>query len=74
MIEGELTLVDGLVERIDRYGKPLIITASTGRGESEAIAKLEQNGLYGYPTPERGARVLSHLVRYGEYVRESGKD
>lgn len=74
MIEGELTLVDGLVERVDRYGKPLIITASTGRGESEAIAKLEQNGIYGYPTPERGARVLSHMVRYGEYVRESGKD
>jgi len=34
-------------------------------------AKLEQNGIYGYPTPETGARVLSHLVRYSEYLRES---
>ena len=74
MIEGELALVDGLIERVDRYSKPLIITASAGRGESAAIAKLEQNGIYGYPTPERGVKVLSYLVKYAEYVRESGKD
>ena len=69
MIEGELGLVDGLIERIDRHQKPLIITASTGRGQSPAIIKLEKNGFYGYRTPEEGARVLSYLVRYAEYVR-----
>jgi acyl-CoA synthetase (NDP forming) len=69
MIEGELGLVDGLIERIDRHQKPLIITSSTGRGQSPAIIKLEKNGFYGYRTPEEGARVLSYLVRYAEYVR-----
>ena len=73
MIEGELALVDGLIERVDRYGKPLIITASTGR-ESKAITKLEQSGIHGYSTPEEGAKVLSHLVRYSEYMRGSSKD
>jgi acetyl coenzyme A synthetase (ADP forming)-like protein len=71
MIEAELNLVGGLVERVDRYQKPLIIAASGGRGESKAIIKLEQNGIYGYPTPETGARVLSHLARYSEYLRAS---
>lgn len=74
IVEGELGLVDGLVERIDRYGKPLIITASTSRQYSEAIARLEQHGIYGYPTPEAGAKVLSYLVRYGDYIRKSGED
>jgi len=69
MVEGELALVDGLIERIDRHQKPLIITASSGRGQSPAITKLEENGFYGYRTPEEGARVLSYLVRYAEYVR-----
>jgi len=71
MVEAELNLVGGLVERVDMYQKPLILTASTGRGESKAITKLEQNGIYGYPTPETGARVLSHLARYSEYLRAS---
>jgi len=74
MVEGELNLVDGLVERVDRYGKPLILTATAGRGESKAVAKLEQNGIYGYPTPETGAKVLSHLVRYSAYVRGVGNE
>lgn len=74
MIEGELSLVDGLIERVDRYSKPLIITASANREESEAIAKLERNGIYGYPTLEKGAKVLSYLVRYSEYLRESSRD
>ena len=74
MVQGELGLVDGLVERVDRYDKPLILTSSSSKEVSKAIAKLERNGIYGYLTPETGARVLSHLVRYGEYVRESSKD
>ena len=73
MAEAELGLVDGLIERVDRYSKPLIITASAVRGESEVITKLEQNGIYGYPTPEAGAKVLSYLVKYSDYVRESDK-
>ena len=74
MVEGELNLVDGLVERVDRYHKPLILTSSSSREISAAIARLEDNGIFGYPTPETGARVLSHLVRYSEYVRESAKE
>lgn len=74
MVEGELNLVDGLVERVGRYHKPLILTSSSNREISAAIARLEDNGIFGYPTPETGARVLSHLVRYSEYIRESAEE
>jgi acetyl coenzyme A synthetase (ADP forming)-like protein len=74
MVEGELNLVDGLIERVDRYNKPLILTSSTSSQLSAAIAKLERNGIYGYPTPETGAKVLAYLARYSEYVRESSKE
>ena len=68
MVEGELQLVEGLVERIDRYQKPVIITAPVGRGKSPAIAKLEEKGIYWYRTPEAGVRVIAHLAKYAEYL------
>lgn len=68
MVEGELQLVDGLMERIARYQKPVLITAPVGKGKPPAMAKLEQNGIYAYQSPEAGVRVISHLVKYAEYL------
>ena len=67
MIEDELRLVDGLIERIDRYQKPLIINSTPGGSKPPALAKLEDNGIYTYRTPEDGARVISYLAKYSEY-------
>jgi acyl-CoA synthetase (NDP forming) len=66
--QAEEGLVDGLIERMWRHNKPVILAASPGTSLSPAVAKLEANGVFVYPTPERAARVLSHLVRYGEYL------
>ena len=71
MIEMELRFVDGLIERIDRHQKPLIITSpvgGVGGVKPPALAKLEENGIYHYQTPEEGSKVISYLVRYAEYL------
>jgi len=65
--------VTGLLERIKRYGKPVIAGVSGSLlgvvEEPKAVKVLRENGLVIYPTPERGAKVLSYLVKYGEYLR-----
>ena len=69
MMEAELELVDGLVERMDRYQKPIIIAAPILGGMSPVIAKLEKMGVYSYPTPEAGAKVIHYLVKRAEYLK-----
>lgn len=66
-IETEVGLIDGLLERVDRHGKPLIVTTPVAGVNSPALAKLEENGIYTYRTPEEGAKVISYLVRYAEH-------
>lgn len=68
MVEAELQLVDGLIQRIDRYQKPVIITSLVGGGKPPAIAKLEENGIYACRTPEAGSKVISYLVGYARYM------
>ena len=68
MMEGETNLMDGLMERIDRYRKPLIVTSVSDAGQSKAIDKLLKNGIYTYRTPEDGARIIAYLVDYAEYL------
>jgi acetate---CoA ligase (ADP-forming) subunit alpha len=68
MVNGEVSLVDGLLERVRRYGKPLILAHSPAGDRSPALRKLKENNVFVYPSPERAARVLSRLVQYGEYL------
>ncbi len=70
MVKGEKALMDGLLERIERYDKPLIVAAVADPGRSESIAKLEDHGIYTYRTPEDGARVIAYMVRYSEYLAQ----
>lgn len=72
MSEAELELVEGLIQRIDKYQKPVIIAAPVGGVKSPAVAKLAQNGIYTYRSPEDGVRAISHLVRYAEYLGIAG--
>jgi acetyl-CoA synthetase (ADP-forming) len=71
MVEGEKALMDGLLERMKRYNKPLIIAAVGDPKRAGAIAKLIDNDIYPYRTPEDGARVIAYLVRYGAYLKKS---
>ena len=68
MVEAEKGLVDGLLERMWRYGKPLILAHSPGGENAPAVLKLKERDVFVYPSPERAARVLSRLVQYGEYL------
>jgi len=67
-VEAEVRLVDGLVERVDRHRKPLIVTSPVAGATSPALLKLQDNGIYAYRTPEEGAKVISYLVRYADYL------
>ena len=68
MVEWESTRgVTGLVERIKKYKKPVILAAPpTSREESEAIKEFEKNGIVVHSTPERAIRILAYITRYAE--------
>lgn len=68
MVEWESTRgVTGLIERIRKYQKPVILAAPpTSREESEAIKEFEKNGIVVHPTPERAIRILAYITKYAE--------
>ncbi|MEE8353387.1 MAG: CoA-binding protein [Dehalococcoidales bacterium] len=69
--EEELVQIDKLIEYMDRYQKPVLIFGrGPERAENTSVqAKLRENGIVMYPTPERAAKTLAHLVAYGRYLR-----
>ena len=71
--EEELKSLDRLIEYMDRYQKPVIITGrmTDALTSSPVFNKLRENGITMYPTPERAAKVLAHLVQYSNYVNNS---
>jgi acyl-CoA synthetase (NDP forming) len=47
----------------------IITTMISGAGRrGKVFSKLKQSYLEPYPTPEKAATVLAHLVRYSEYL------
>jgi len=68
MMEWESTQgVMGLIERIKKHQKPVILAAPpTSREESEAIKEFEKNGILVHPTPERAIRILAYITKYAE--------
>lgn len=71
-LEGEKGLMEGLIQRVEKYQKPLIVAAVSDPSRSGAIARLIANGIYPYRTPEDGARVLAYLVQYADYLARQG--
>lgn len=71
MADGELSAMEGLIERVHRYNKPLIIASVASPEQSRAIAKLAENHIFTYRYPEDGARILSYMVDYSEYLSKS---
>jgi acyl-CoA synthetase (NDP forming) len=71
--EQELSDLDKLVEYIDKYQKPIIISnqISDSMKNSRVFGKLMDNGIVMYPTPERAVKVLAHLVQYSRYLNEA---
>jgi acyl-CoA synthetase (NDP forming) len=72
--EEELKNLDILVDYMDRYQKPIIIIGLMMAPESRDAPfykKLQEKGILWYPTPERAAKVLAHLVEYSEHLKAS---
>lgn len=68
--EGELKELGKMKEMMGKYGKPIIFCSISlvMVKQGEVYKWMEQNYLVPYTTPERGAKALSHLVEYSEYL------
>ena len=66
--QDELTNVDKAIEYMVKSQKPLIICSIFNEylRTSRTLKKLQGNGLLMYPTPERAAKVLAHIVDYSQ--------
>jgi acyl-CoA synthetase (NDP forming) len=67
---GELKELEKLQEMRGKHTKPVVFCAMGIDivRQGEVYRWLEQNYLVPYPTPERGAKALSRLVEYSEYL------
>jgi len=74
LVQDELKNIDRAIEFMNKSQKPLIICSIFNEAlrKSEALKKLHENGLLIYPTPERAAKVLAHLVNYSQYLGTCG--
>jgi len=72
----ELDGLDKLFEYMDKYQKPVIIFGRINEDmrSSPVFKKLRENGVTMYPTPERAAKVLAHLVEYSQYLGHAKPD
>ena len=70
VVQDELKNIDRAIEFMDKSQKTLIICNIFNEAlrNSEALRKLHENGILIYPTPERAAKVLAHLVNYSQYL------
>lgn len=68
----ELGNLDKLVEYMDKYQKPVIVYGRVNEAmrNSPVFNKLKEHGIPMFPTPERAAKVLAHLVEYSRYVNQ----
>jgi len=70
MIQDELGNLDQAIKIMDELQKPLIICNifNDALRNSEVLHRLRKNGILIYPTPERAAKVLSHIINYSQYL------
>jgi acyl-CoA synthetase (NDP forming) len=68
--EEELKGLDTAIELMHKLRKPMVITTLLTETikSTRIFKKLQENGLQIYPSPERAARVLSHIAWYNEYL------
>jgi acyl-CoA synthetase (NDP forming) len=69
MEEPELENIKTTIELMAKHRKPVLFTVGAARFETQGRVPLtlKQSHLNLYPDPEESAKILAHLVRYGEY-------
>jgi len=73
--EESLRNLDVTMDLMRQCEKPVILSAwvNSDVKDSELYKKLERNYLTPYPTPDRAAKALAHLVEYSEYLGTARK-
>ena len=61
--------IRGITELRDRLGKPVVIIPGHSQPQVEGMAKCVMNGIPVYSTPERAAKAILAMARYGEYLK-----
>ena len=66
----EMTDIERMLELMKRHRKPVILAnmVSPPIKDTKVSRKLQQSYLGPYPTLERAAKALAHLVEYSEYL------
>jgi acyl-CoA synthetase (NDP forming) len=70
MEESELGSLEKTIKLMKKHKKPIIFTTMVwgAKRQGKIFRKLKRSYLEPYPTPEKAATVLAHLVRYSEYL------
>ena len=67
-------IAEKIIEISNEFLKPIIMCVNNPHKIlADEIAKLEQNRISVFPTPERTSKALSGLIRYGEMLKKVGK-
>lgn len=73
-VQEDMNTARGIVELIDRYGKPVIVATETVVGSrpdrNPPVLAIEDKGVLVYPTPDRAAKVLSRMVERTRYLSD----
>lgn len=64
----ELEQLKKVIERMDSLGKPVFFLPPHGIEDFRTLRYLHEKGVLTMPGPERAAKVMRHLVDYGEYL------
>ena len=77
MIDGEMELLDLIVEQIKRFNKPIIpvidIVGFDEPGEGNIVKHLDRKGIMAYSSPDQAIRALAKAERYYRKRREMRK-
>jgi len=68
--EAEMGNLQKTIELMQKHKKPIFFTTMVwgAKKRGKVFKKLKQSYLDPYPTPEKAATMLAHLVRYSEYL------
>ena len=68
------TVIDVISAIKAKTQKPIIVCATGGEFTRRCLEDLEEKGIPTYITPERAVKAMWALVKYGEVLREKGKN
>ena len=62
-----------VMEKVQEYGKPIVFVAPGGEYPEKMARRIEEKGVPVFETVEDGVDAVYALVKYGKWLKESGK-